>query len=149
MFALATVKSSFTYFTTSVGLPPALKKVSLRIEGGERIGVVGPSGAGKSSLLVLLFRLLDPHTGRVLIDGLDTRNLGLLTLRQAMAIIPQSPLLLEASVRKNLDPFNDHSTDALKKVLCAVGLSPHLLDDDMQYDGKSIEIGQCTVEVLG
>jgi len=117
------------------GLPPALDQVSLRIEGGERIGVVGPSGAGKSSLLVLLFRLLDPSAGRVLIDGLDTRNLGLLTLRQAMAIIPQTPLLLEASVRKNLDPFNGHSTDALKKVLCAVGLSPRLLDnDDIQHD---------------
>merc|ERR1712048_594753 len=76
------------------GLPPALKQGSLQIEGGESVGVVGPSGAGKSSLLVLLFRLLDPSAGRVLIDGLDIRDLGLLTLRQALAIIPQSPLLL-------------------------------------------------------
>ena len=74
----------------------------LRFEGGERIGIVGPSGAGKSSLVVLLSRLLNPSTGRVLIDGLDTRDLGLLTLRQAMAIIPQTPLLLGASVRENL-----------------------------------------------
>ena len=122
----------------------------LRIEGGERIGVVGPSGAGKSSLLVMLFRLLDPSAGRVLIDGLDIQNVGLLTLRQAMAIIPQKPLLLGASVRKNLDPFDDHSTDALKEALCAVGLSPRLLDnDDMRRDGQSIDSGWCTVEAVG
>ena len=114
------------------GLPPALKQVSLRIEGGERLGVVGPSGAGKSSLLVLLFRLMEPSTGRVLIDGIDIKNLGLLTLRQAMAIIPQTPLLLAASVRKNLDPFDQHSTDALQDVLRAVGLSPLLLDNNDQ-----------------
>ena len=97
--------------------------MSLRIEGGERIGVVGPSGAGKSSLLVLLFRLLDPSAGRVLIDGIDIQDLGLLTLRQAMAIIPQTPLLLGASVRKNLDPFDEHSTEALK---VSLSLTPSL-----------------------
>lgn len=114
------------------GLPPALKQVSLRIKGGERLGVVGPSGAGKSSLLVLLFRLMDPSAGRVLIDGIDIKDLGLLTLRQAMAIIPQTPLLLGASVRKNLDPFDQHSTDVLQDVLRAVGLSPLLLDNNDQ-----------------
>ena len=148
MFALATVKSSFTCYATSVGLPPALKKVSLRIEGGERIGVVGPSGAGKSSLLVLLFRLLDPHTGRVLIDGVDTRDVGLLTLRHSMAIIPQSPLLLEDTVRKNLDPFDDHSTAELKKVLSAVGLSPNLLDDDSDSCDTQSEDGPKKKKVL-
>lgn len=111
--------------------------MSLRFEGGERIGIVGPSGAGKSSLVVLLSRLLDPSTGRVLIDGLDTRDLGLLTLRQAMAIIPQTPLLLGASVRKNLDPFDEHSTEALQDALHAVGLSTGLLDDNHQKAGKT------------
>ena len=120
-----------------LGLAPALRHVSLRIEGGERVGIVGPSGAGKSSLVVLLSRLLNPSTGRVCIDGIDTRDLGILTLRQAMAIIPQTPLLLGASVRKNLDPFNEHSTEALQDALCAVGLSTGLLDDTKAKPGQS------------
>lgn len=94
--------------------------------------MVGPTGAGKSSLLVLLFRLLEPSAGRVSIDGLNIKDLGLITLRQAMAIIPQTPLLLGASVRKNLDPFDEHSTEDLKDVLRAVGLSVCLLDDNKQ-----------------
>ena len=49
-----------------------------------------------------------------------------------MAIIPQTPLLLGASVRKNLDPFDQHSTDVLQDVLRAVGLSPLLLDNNDQ-----------------
>ena len=92
------------------------------------------------SLVVLLSRLLNPSTGRVCIDGLDTKDLGLLTLRQAMAIIPQTPLLLGASVRKNLDPFDEHPTEALQDALRAVGLSTGLLDDTKANAGERVRL---------
>jgi ATP-binding cassette subfamily C (CFTR/MRP) protein 1 len=104
------------------GLPPAVRNVSFVLPGGTRTGVVGRTGAGKSSLVVLLFRICEPSTGRLLIDGRDTAGLGLQTLRKSMSVIPQQPLLMKGSVKHNLDPFELHSDDALAAVLRRVGL---------------------------
>lgn len=75
-------------------LPEALRHVDLSIEAGERVAVVGRTGAGKSSLLTLLFRLNEPSTGYVEIDGYDVKTLGLLTLRESISVVPQEPLLI-------------------------------------------------------
>jgi len=105
------------------GLPPALKQCNLEIEGGSKVGIVGRTGAGKSSLFVLLFRLVDAAGGKILLDGEDISKLGLMTLRQRMAIIPQEPLLLEGTVRANIDPFGEHSDERVYSVLQRVGLA--------------------------
>jgi len=86
------------------------------------VGVVGRTGAGKSSLFVLLFRLVDPAEGRILIDGTSICSVGLLTLRRAMVIIPQEPLLLEGTVRSNIDPFGQMSPNEVSQALKKVGL---------------------------
>jgi ABC-type multidrug transport system fused ATPase/permease subunit len=104
------------------GLPPAVRNVSFVLPGGTRTGVVGRTGAGKSSLVVLLFRICEPSSGRILIDGLDTASLGLQTLRRSMSVIPQQPLMMKGSVRHNLDPFGIHSDEKLAAVLRRVGL---------------------------
>lgn len=65
-----------------------LKGTSFKITGGERIGCVGRTGAGKSSLLQALFRMSNIESGEILIDGVDTKTLGLHTLRNAISIIP-------------------------------------------------------------
>ncbi len=111
------------------GLPPAVSSVSFRIGGGQRVGVVGRTGAGKSSLVVLLFRIVEPSSGVVRIDGADTTTLGLQTLRQCMSVIPQSPLLIKGTVRYNLDPFGLHSEERLRETMRKVGLPPELLDN--------------------
>lgn len=67
-------------------------------------------GLGKSTLLVALFRLVPICGGAVLVDGVDTRRVGLLTLRRACAVVPQEPLLMKGSLRFNLDPTGEHST---------------------------------------
>lgn len=63
------------------GLPSALDRVTFRVEPGEKLGIVGRTGSGKSSLFLVLFRLLEPSAGRVLLDGMDTSQLELAELR--------------------------------------------------------------------
>ena len=98
-------------------LPLILSDISLDIRGGERVGIVGRTGAGKSSLMTALFRLVEPEQGHIEIDGVNINDVGLRTLRQSIAIIPQDAVLFTGTVRSNLDPFNDHTDDQLWAVL--------------------------------
>lgn len=67
------------------GLPSALDGVTFRVQPGEKLGIVGRTGSGKSSLFLVLFRLLEPSSGRVLLDGVDTGKLDLAELRSGEA----------------------------------------------------------------
>ena len=71
------------------GLEQVLKGISFIVTSGERIGIVGRTGAGKSSLMLSLFRIIEPAGGRILIDGIDITKIGLHTLRGRLTIIPQ------------------------------------------------------------
>ena len=67
----------------------ALRGVSLSVRPGTKVGVLGPAGSGKSSLLLVILRVIEPRGGRVLIGGVDTRDVGLATLRAALGFVPQ------------------------------------------------------------
>merc|ERR1711871_122487 len=112
------------------GLPLAIKDVTATLNAGESIGIVGRTGAGKSSLLTLLFRIVDACEGLMLIDDKDITSVGLHTLRKALAIIPQSPLLISGSVAHNLDPFNVYDMDELTECCGKVGLNLNKLQGD-------------------
>lgn len=77
-----------------------------------KVGIVGRTGAGKSSLIGGLFRLALSH-GSVIIDDIEIHDLGLHELRSRLSIIPQEPVLFSGTIRKNLDPFDEYSDDAL------------------------------------
>ncbi|KIP05505.1 hypothetical protein PHLGIDRAFT_128871 [Phlebiopsis gigantea 11061_1 CR5-6] len=81
-----------------------LKNLNIKINAKEKIGVVGRTGSGKSSLLLSLFRIIEPASGTIYIDGLDITKVGLHVLRSGISIVPQSPDLFEGTIRENIDP---------------------------------------------
>jgi ATP-binding cassette subfamily B protein len=81
---------------------PILNDLSFRAKGGHVIAIVGPTGAGKSSLVNLIARYYDPQTGRVLLDGVDLRDLALSSLRTAVAFVFQETYLFSDTVAANI-----------------------------------------------
>ncbi len=79
-----------------------LKNVNLKVNAGEVIGIVGPSGAGKTTFINLVLRFYDPTEGAVLLDGHDLRELRQKDLRDAVAFVPQEPLLFNATAKENI-----------------------------------------------
>jgi ATP-binding cassette subfamily B protein len=88
-----------------------LSNVSLRVEGGEHIGIVGESGVGKSTLVGLMMRFDDVDAGSITIDGIDIRDVRQSELRQAVAYIPQEPLLFNRTIRENISYFKKGASD--------------------------------------
>ncbi len=80
----------------------ALSALSFDVHPGERVALVGPSGAGKTTIFALLLRFYDPQSGRILIDGADTRHCDPLALRRAIALVSQDPVIFAASVTENV-----------------------------------------------
>ena len=128
--------------------PLILKGVNLTVEPHEKVGVVGRTGAGKSTMMIALFRITDLCEGSIAIDGIDLATLGLEDVRRALCIIPQDPVLFSASVRFNLDPFNEASDEDIWSVLEQVELKdaierlPRGLDDDVQEGGSNFSVGE-------
>src|SRR5205085_1680289 len=81
---------------------PVLKDINLRIEPGQVAALVGPTGAGKTTIISLIPRFYDPHTGRVLIDGTDVRRFKIKSLRQQISFVLQESLLFRAPVWQNI-----------------------------------------------
>ena len=81
---------------------PVLSNINVQINAGQSVGLVGQSGAGKSTFVNLVLRLYDPVQGRILLDGIDLRELDINELRQQIAYVPQTPLLFNASVADNI-----------------------------------------------
>ncbi|XP_074204876.1 ATP-binding cassette sub-family C member 10 isoform X3 [Camelus bactrianus] len=129
------------------GLPNALDGVTFCVQPGEKLGIVGRTGSGKSSLLLVLFRLLEPSSGTVLLDGVDTSQLELAELRSQLAIIPQEPFLFSGTVRENLDPRGLYEDRALWQALEQCHLSEVIislggLDRELGEGGRSLSLGQ-------
>jgi len=90
----------------------ALEDFSLSVSPGETVALVGPSGAGKSTVFQLLLRFHDPQSGRVLIDGVDVRQLDPAKLRENIALVPQDPVIFGTTARENLRYGRLEASDA-------------------------------------
>jgi len=99
-----------------------LKGVSFNIKGGEKVGIVGRTGAGKSTLIQCISRLVEIESGNMIIDGVNTTDLPLEQVRDAITVIPQDPTLFAGSVRFNLDPMEKHTDEEMLSLLQRAGL---------------------------
>lgn len=131
------------------GLDPALNGLSLSIDAGVRVGVVGRTGAGKSTISTALFRLVEPQSGDIRIDGESILDRPLRDVRgNKMVIIPQDPVLFDASVWYNLDPCLECSEaacwDALEKACLASYIKslPGMLHFVVGSYGENLSTGQ-------
>ena len=90
---------------------PLFEGFDLRIGSGEKIGLVGPSGGGKTTITRLLLRFMDIQAGAIKIDGQDIRDIRQQDLRQAIAYVPQEPLLFHRSIKDNIRYGKPTATD--------------------------------------
>ncbi|WP_455947825.1 ABC transporter transmembrane domain-containing protein [Lelliottia jeotgali] len=89
----------------------ALDHVDLHVRPGETVALVGPSGAGKSTILSMLLRFHDPAAGRILVDGVDLREVDPAQLREQLALVPQQPTLFASSAFENIRYGRLEATD--------------------------------------
>ncbi|KAF8191645.1 P-loop containing nucleoside triphosphate hydrolase protein [Mycena galopus ATCC 62051] len=139
--------------------PDVLRDISFNIKGGERIGIVGRTGSGKSSLTLALLRAIFTE-GLVYYNGIPTSSLNLEAVRRNITIIPQTPELVNGSLRTNLDPLGEHDDSSLNAALRAAGLfslqggtnnesAKITLDTMLASGGGNLSQGQRQILALG
>lgn len=130
-------------------LDPVLRGLTFSIKGGEKIGVCGRTGCGKSTLMMTLYRIVEPTSGRVVIDGVDTALIGLADLRSRLSLVPQDPVIFSGTIRSNLDPFGQAPNDlAIWEALRQAGMAMYVselgqgLDSSLMEGGSNMSVGQ-------
>ena len=113
---------SFSYLPDD----PILSDLSFRIAPGEHVALVGPTGSGKTTVIRLLCRLYEPQQGRILLDGIDIRQLPIPTLRQRLGVVLQDTFLFSGNVADNLRLDAPISSDQLQGLCAELGLDPLL-----------------------
>ena len=142
--AIAFENISFQY----PGGAKVFDRLSLRLQPGQRVGLVGQSGGGKSTVFALLQRFYDVESGRVTIDGQDISRVTQLSLREAISVVPQDISLFHRSIRENIryGRPNASDDDVLRAAIAArcdfVETLPEGLDTMVGDRGVKVSGGQ-------
>ncbi|XP_066250934.1 probable multidrug resistance-associated protein lethal(2)03659 [Euwallacea similis] len=135
------------YLRYATNEPYVLNNLTFKIKSKEKVGIVGRTGAGKSSIIAALFRLADVE-GKIIIDGICTRDIPLKTMRSKISIIPQEPIIFSGTLRSNLDPFGQYPDEAIWNALDEVELKGVVselkggLDSIVSESGANFSLGQ-------
>ncbi len=126
-----------------------LKDVSFEIEPGQKVGIVGATGAGKSTIVNLLLRFYDVSRGRILVDGVDVRDLDLAELRSLFSLVLQDVHLFSGTVAGNIRLGNEAITDQqVRQAAAAVHAGefierlPGRFDEPVAERGATLSVGQ-------
>ncbi|XP_056685318.1 ABC transporter C family member 3 [Spinacia oleracea] len=136
-------------------LPLVLHGVTCTFPGGKKTGIVGRTGSGKSTLIQALFRVVEPTTGRIVIDGIDISSIGLQDLRSRLSIIPQDPTMFQGTIRSNLDPLEQYTDKQIWETLDKCQLGDEVrkmekkLDSNVHENGENWSVGQRQLICLG
>jgi ABC-type multidrug transport system fused ATPase/permease subunit len=121
---------------------PVLQKFSLHVAPGETVALVGQTGAGKSTIVSLLSRLYDVRGGRILIDGIDIRDVTLTSLRRQIGVVLQEPFLFSGTVRDNILYGRPEATEEeMVAAAKAVGAHELIMRLEQGYDTPIRERG--------
>ncbi|XP_029201776.2 ATP-binding cassette sub-family C member 4-like isoform X2 [Acropora millepora] len=121
--------------------PQVLKNLSFEISGKTRVGIVGRTGDGKSSLVAAILRMPESE-GDIIIDDVPIKGIQLQETRRCISVLSQSPVLFSGTLRKNLDPLENHSDVELWQVLQEVKLSSLVESLEGQLDFNLLERGE-------
>lgn len=143
------VKFDNVTFAYEKNAPDILKDVSFEVNHGESVALVGPTGAGKSTIINLLARFYNLKGGKITIDGYDTANVTLKSLRSQMGIMLQDSFLFSGTIMDNiryskLDATDDEVIEAAKAV-CAhdfIIQFPDGYNTEINEDGSGLSAGQ-------
>jgi ATP-binding cassette, subfamily B, multidrug efflux pump len=131
------------------GTDYVLKDVSFEVRPGERVGVVGATGAGKSTLINLLLRFYDVTRGRILVDGVDVREMPLDALRRLFSLVLQDVYLFSGTIAENIRLGNAAITDeAVRRAAATVHADRFIDRMSLGYDspvaerGATLSVGQ-------
>ena len=119
----------------------------MKINTGEKIGIIGRSGSGKSSLINALSRIIEPKKGKILINGLDIKNINLNTLRQKISILPQESFLIETNLRDNIDPLLMNNDEDILKIVEDLSILKNMeknkkLNFEIKENGNNLSTGE-------
>ncbi len=169
MVSLKTIRPDIEDAPNAVALPPASGKgaeiafddvsfrhdarssgllgVSFKAEPGQTIALVGPSGAGKTTAVRLAMRLLDPQDGRVLIDGVDLKDVRQAELRRAVALVPQDVALFNDTLYANIGFARPDATpEEVRAAANAAELGPFI---DGLPNGMTTKVGERGLKLSG
>ena len=127
---------------------PILEDLSFRIAPGEHVALVGPTGSGKTTVIRLLCRLYEPQQGRILLDGIDIRELPIQILRQRLGVVLQDTFLFSGNVADNLRLDAEISDPELQRLCHELGLDPLLsrlpqgLESPLRERGGNLSSGE-------
>ena len=131
------------------GQRPAVDGLSFQVRQGERIALVGATGSGKSTTMSLLYRAFDPNQGRILIDGIDLKDMTLDGLRRNVGVVFQEPMLFARSIRDNIligrpDADEDEIWQAVQRAQADdfIRRSPEGLETVIGERGRSLSGGE-------
>lgn len=120
--------------------PPALLDVSFTIDPATSVSVVGATGSGKTTLAKLLTRLADPTEGRVLVGGIDLRDITFASLRSTLVMVPQEPFLFDTTIAENVRFGRPAASDAeVRLAFTELGLDAWL---DSLSEGLATAVGE-------
>jgi len=127
---------------------PVLKNLDFTIHPGEKVALVGPTGAGKSSIIRLLTRLYEANEGKILIDGIDVRDLPQTELRRHMGVILQDGFIFAGDVKSNITLGETYSFEAIQAAAQNTNVDrlieqlPQGYDTPLRERGTNLSAGQ-------